>query len=142
MDRNREHFWKYSICLFLVAIVLVIIGAISLGRTSFHEDNRFAGSISAKENIAMLSDENLALKDELEQTKEKLDQQTLELNQLKERQVEIERFLTIEPLLKDKKYDEAKAALESVRKELLPQQMQQSCEEYAKTIEEKQQKSI
>ena len=135
MDKITSHFWKYSLALLLVAVILIIIGAISLSRTSKHQDNRVFSTLNAKENIALLSDENVKLTERGNELESELDQKDQKINELTQKEAAVEQFSEIQILMSEKRYDEAKEKIPSLDPQLLPEGLRQALVEFQELIE-------
>ena len=123
MKKFDSKFIKYSITLFVVSVLLISIGAVSLTRSSERTDKVYLENASAKNRIEVLSNENLILKKEADALKKEnkiLSEKATALNYVFEAKALVEKkdyenaLICLEKI--DKKYLEGTFALEDYEK--------------------------
>jgi len=102
-------FIKYSITLFIVSVLFIGIGAVSLTRSSERTDK---ASASAKTRIEVLSDENLKLKQEIEALKE----ENKNLWETAERYSALNSIFEAEKMIESGYFEDANICLEKIDK--------------------------
>lgn len=129
MNKFTDSFWKYSICLLIVGVILVTVGGLSVSRTTLANKKEMAFDMSYKEKITIISNENMELKKENEALK-----QEKESNMKK---IETgEAFIKLSVYIKEEKYVEAAQQAALVDVSLLPPEAQAQFEAYKTILEE------
>lgn len=128
-------FWKYSTTLLVVAVLLIIIGSISIARTVGSRETIF-NATSAKENIARLSDENVALKGDIATYQKDIAGKELVIASLSAENETLKNFLLVGQMLEAEEMDGIETAFASVNPELLPESCRTQYEAYAERIKQ------
>ena len=115
MKKFDAKFIKYSITLFVVSVLLISIGAVSLTRSSERTDKIHMENASAKNRIEVLSNENLLLKKEIELLKK----ENQNLSQTAEMYNMLNSIYEAEAMIESKDFENAKILLERIDKKLL-----------------------
>ncbi|MBQ2897932.1 MAG: hypothetical protein IJE46_06415 [Clostridia bacterium] len=109
MKKFDAKFIKYSVTLFVVSVLFISIGAVSLTRSSERTDK---ASASAKSRIEVLSDENVKLKQEMEALKE----ENRNLSETAERFSALNSIFEAEKMIESGYYEDALICLEKIDK--------------------------
>lgn len=109
MKKFDAKFIKYSITLFVVSVLLISVGTVSLTRSSERTDKINA---SAKTRIEVLSDENVELKQEIETLKE----ENKNLRETAERYNALNSVFEAEKMIESGYFEDAKICLEKIDK--------------------------
>ena len=112
MKKFDLKFIKYSITLFVVSVLLISIGAVSLTRSSVRTDKVHMENASAKNRIEVLSNENLLLKKEIELLKG----ENKNLSETAERYNALNSVFEAEAMIESGYYEDAKICLEKIDK--------------------------
>lgn len=131
-----KDFWRYSTTLLIVAVVLIIIGAISIGRTTASGNSPVFKTTSAKENIARLSDENVDLRSQISQLQEQGEEKDRKIESLTVENATLKRFLEVGELVEQSKAAEAAEMFREINPQLLPESCQEQYEAYRAEIEQ------
>lgn len=115
MKKFDAKFIKYSITLFVVSVLLISIGAVSLTRSSERTDKVYMENASAKNRIEVLSNENLLLKKEIELLKK----ENQNLSETAEIYGMLNSLFEAEAMIESKDFENAKILLERIDKKLL-----------------------
>ena len=115
MKKFDGKFIKYSITLFVVSVLLISIGAVSLTRSSERSDKAQIDNVSAKNRIEVLSNENLLLKKEIELLKK----ENKNLSETAERYYAVNSVAEAKAMAESKDYENARVCLEKIDKKYL-----------------------
>lgn len=115
MKKFDRKFIKYSITLFVVSVLLISVGAVSLTRSSERTDKVYMENASAKNRIEVLSNENLLLKKEIELLKK----ENANLSETAERYSALNSVFEAESMIEDEDYENALICLEKIDKKYL-----------------------
>ena len=115
MKKFDRKFIKYSITLFVVSVILISVGAVSLTRSSERTDKVYSENASAKNRIEVLSNENLLLKKEIELLKKEKEN----LSETAERYHALNSIFEAESMIKSGYYEDAMVCLEKIDKKYL-----------------------
>lgn len=108
MKKFDSKFIKYSITLFVVSVLLISIGAVSLTRSSERTDKMHSENASARNRIEVLSNENLILK-----------QQVASLSETAEKYSALNSVFEAEKMIESKDFENALILLERIDKKYL-----------------------
>lgn len=110
MKKFDKKFIKYSVTLFLVSVLFISIGTVSLTRSSARTDRTMLENASAKTRIEVLSNENMELK--------KQNEELIALNEVlkndQQRYIAVNSVLEAEILIQNKDFENAKIMLERI----------------------------
>ena len=115
MKKFDSKFIKYSITLFVVSVLLISVGAVSLTRSSERTDKVYLENASAKNRIEVLSNENLILKEEIEILKK----QNQELAVNGDKYNAMNALFEAQTLVESEDYENALVCLEKIDKKYL-----------------------
>ena len=115
MKKFDRKFIKYSITLFVVSVLLISIGAVSLTRSSERTDKVYMENASAKNRIEVLSNENLLLKKEIELLKKENEN----LSKTSEKYLALTSIYEAQAMIEGKDYENALICLEKIDKNIL-----------------------
>ena len=108
MKKFDSKFIKYSITLFVVSVLLISVGAVSLTRSSERTDKMHSENASARNRIEVLSNENLILK-----------QQVASLSETAEKYSALNSVFEAEIMIESKDFENALILLERIDKKYL-----------------------
>ena len=112
MKKFDAKFIKYSVLLFVVSVLFIGIGAVSLTRSSERTDKINA---SAKTRIEVLSSENVTLKQEVDALKE----ENKNLYETAERYQALNSIFEAEKMIEGSYYEDALICLEKIDKKYI-----------------------
>ena len=112
MKKFDAKFIKYSVTLFVVSVLLISIGAVSLTRSSTRTDKVYLENASAKTRIEVLSNENLELKQKISDLQSENEQKSAD----QQRFLATNSILEAEAMIESGDYENAKICLDRVDK--------------------------
>ncbi len=115
MKKFDAKFIKYSITLFVVSVLLISIGTVSLTRSSERTDKVYLENASAKTRIEVLSNENLELKQQISDLKSENEQKSAD----QQRYLAANSVLEAEAMIENNDYENAKILLDRIDKNYL-----------------------
>lgn len=115
MKNFDRKFIKYSITLFVVSVLLISVGAVSLTRSSERTDKMHMENASAKNRIEVLSNENLLLKKEIEILKK----ENANLSGTSEKYNAVNSIFEAQTMIENEDYENAKICLGKIDKKIL-----------------------
>lgn len=122
MNKFTNGFWKYTTILLIVGAILVLVGGLSIGRSTINKTRELGYDMSAKARAEVISNENRELKEkntQLEKDKEIAIAEKLDATKQTETLVA---YIELSEIMNTKKYDVelAKEKLSAIDETLLP----------------------
>ena len=133
MKKFDKKFIGYSITLFIVSVLLISIGAVSLTRNSEIENRSRS---SAQNRIELLGNENINLKAEIEKVKKENAELSAKIAKSENGGKDAELIFEVYNLVESKDYKNALKKLEKIDKKLLSEQALKTYEKLSEIVKE------
>ena len=133
MKKFDKKFIGYSITLFIVSVLLISIGAVSLTRNSEIENRSRS---SAQNRIEILGNENINLKAEIEKVKKENSGLSDKITQYEDCKKNADLIFEVYNLVESKDYKNALKKLEKIDKKLLSEQALKTYEKLSEIVKE------
>ena len=135
MSDERKQFLKYIIILLIVGATLILIGGLSIGRTTITNRRELELGMTARNKLEVISNENRIIKEEnarLAREKANLVEENLAA---KKKSETLEAYILMNVYIKEGKHDKAKEMAAKIDEEQLPEEVKNKYKEALLKIE-------
>ena len=133
MKKFDLKFIRYSITLFVVSVILISVGTVSLTRSSERTEQM---KVSANNRIENLGNENISLKNEVKKLKSENDSISAKLKKSQENEKMLNLIFEAAILIENEDFEKAFTCLEKVDKKLLNENAAKSYEKLYEIVKE------